>query len=255
MKDVIVNKIRIKIYDSIDELPIKRFHKYNKFMLIDGGVGSDINDINSHISKILKYIVKDDKKNARVELENMRQLLYLVTEELSPKHLSFAALVYEINGVKVTDISDDGLKNVLKKLGTVKKKWFDNMIESLKKKIDEDLTLYFKNEFETSNIKEYYDKLKKRTLLQLNELINEVDEITEIEKIDDALILFFNPKDFGSGSVEVEYDTNFETMCLVISQRLNLNPKDMNVMEFYSSFEYVKKMIKEESKNNRRIKK
>ena len=49
MKREVINNHIVILYDSIDELPIIRFHKYNKYMLIDSGIGSDLNDINVHI--------------------------------------------------------------------------------------------------------------------------------------------------------------------------------------------------------------
>lgn len=253
MRELNEKGVRIKVYDSIDELPIKRFHKYNKFMLIDGGVGSDINDVNSHITKILAFISSDDKKNAIIELENMRELLYLVTEEISPKHLAFAALVAEINGVQAIDISDDGLKKVMQRLNNIKKGWFDNLIESLKKKIDTELMTYFKNTFEDATLKEYYDFLKKRVLLQIKQIIKGVDNRTEIEKINDSLLMFFKPKEFSGGAVEIEYDKNYEDMCLVLSEKLNANAKEMNVLEFYNAFEYLRKVVKENQRSDNSI--
>ena len=51
-----VNKHTVEIYDSIDELPIQRFQKYNKFLLIDSGVGSDLQDVLNHIDRAKIYI-------------------------------------------------------------------------------------------------------------------------------------------------------------------------------------------------------
>ena len=54
MKREVINNHIVILYDSIDELPIIRFHKYNKYMLIDSGIGSDLNDINVHIDRAIK---------------------------------------------------------------------------------------------------------------------------------------------------------------------------------------------------------
>ena len=64
MKTLYINKKIVKVYDSIDEMPIVNFQKYNKYLLIDSGLGSDADDIDSHISKIAKFIKADDSKKA-----------------------------------------------------------------------------------------------------------------------------------------------------------------------------------------------
>lgn len=51
MKECIINKHNVVLYDSIDELPMLRFHKYNKMLLVDAGVGSDLSDFDRHIER------------------------------------------------------------------------------------------------------------------------------------------------------------------------------------------------------------
>ena len=128
-----VNKHKVEIYDSIDELPIKRFQKFNKYMLIDRGIGSDMQDVLSHIDRAKIYI-KSNPAMAATELDNMRQSIYLLVDELSPKHMAFAALVHKIDGEEMNDISDAGLKRVLEILSEAKKGWLDGVLNSVKKK-------------------------------------------------------------------------------------------------------------------------
>lgn len=252
MREIKESGVTIKVYDSIDELPIKRFHKYNKYMLIDSGIGSDLNDVDNHINKALRFIRNDDRKSAVMELNNLKQSIHLINEEISPKYLAFAPLVAEINGIKQLDISDDGLQKVVNRLGNIKQKRFDVIIESLKKKMDQELSLYFKNTFEDSSEKEYFGYLKRRILLQIRQIKEEKDLSSEIEAIDNSLLMFFKPKVFsGTDSLEIEYDKNFEDMCLMLSQKLTINAKDLSVLEFYNSFEYLKKMVKSQERANK----
>ena len=74
-----IGKHEIKLYDSIDDMPIINFQKYNKFLLIDSGVGSDLEDIDLHITKIANYI-QNDRSLAIQELQNMRQAMYFVNQ-------------------------------------------------------------------------------------------------------------------------------------------------------------------------------
>lgn len=56
MKNLIVNKKVVRVYDSIDEMPIVNFQKYNKYLLIDSGIGSDADDIDAHITRVAKSL-------------------------------------------------------------------------------------------------------------------------------------------------------------------------------------------------------
>ena len=120
MKNLLINNKIIRVYDSIDEMPIINFQKYNKYLLIDSGIGSDADDIDAHIIKIAKFIKVNDNKKALQELQNMRQNMYMVNNEISPKYLAFAALIHSIDGKEVNDLSDDGLKKLLKDLKSIK---------------------------------------------------------------------------------------------------------------------------------------
>lgn len=96
MKECIINKHNVVLYDSIDELPMLRFHKYNKMLLVDAGVGSDLSDFDRHIEKVIRYLNSPTPNMATVELENMRQNIYFIQSEVSPRHLAFAVLVKSI---------------------------------------------------------------------------------------------------------------------------------------------------------------
>ena len=52
MKTVKIGERTVEIYDEIDKLPMLRFHKYNKMLLVDAGIGSDLQDFDTHIEKL-----------------------------------------------------------------------------------------------------------------------------------------------------------------------------------------------------------
>ena len=117
MKDVVLNGKKVRLYDSIDSLTIERFHVYNRMLLVDGGIGSDIRDFDAHIEKVVRYIRNNDRENAAKEMENLRQNVYMVLEGQNVRHMSFACLVQSINGKECDDLSPEGLKAVLEQLG------------------------------------------------------------------------------------------------------------------------------------------
>lgn len=67
--------------------------------------------------------------------------------------------------------------------------------------------------------------------------------------LDLDLLSFNKPKSFeGSNSVEVKHDKQFESTCLLIAQKANLDAKNMTVLQFYSTIELIKNQIEAEQK-------
>ena len=244
-----VNNHTIEIFDSIDEMPINRFQKYSKYMLIDSGVGSDLQDILDHIERA-KIYTKTNPALAVTELENMRQALYLVSEEMSPKYMAFAVLVNKIDGKPADDLSDVGLKRVLDTLQEAKKGWLDGILNSVKKKMDHELSMYFPGKFDDAATKEYFDQLKSHTLLRLENIISGKDVKKACKDIEVRLAMLTKPRIFsGKKSAEIAYDKQFEEMCLILSQNLQVDTKSMTVLQFYNAFEYLKKDMKRRKRN------
>lgn len=247
MRATKIGKYDVEIYDAIDELPVVRFHKYNKYLLIDSGVGSDLADFDNHIERALRFNQTKKPELVAAELENLRQNVYLIQSEISPKHLAFCVLVKSIDGEPCNDLSDEGLKKILQRFADIPHIELTAQIEEVKKKIDEELQLYFPGQFDDANVKEYYDQLKRRTIKMLDGIIDgDVEgKKTEIDEITTLLITYTKPISFhGSESMEIVYDKQFENMCLFLSQQLNVDPKKFTVLEYYNAFEYVKKQKK-----------
>ena len=255
MKNLTVNKKTVRVYDSIDEMPIINFQKYNKYLLIDSGIGSDVDDIDAHIARIAKFIKSNNAKKALQELQNMRQNMYMVNSEISPKYLAFAALIHSIDGEEVNDLSDDGLKNVLAKLKEIKHSKIIDFLVWLKKKVTTELEMYFPGDFVNPKEKDAYDKLKQRTLFVLDSMINGTDNSEQIETIDIVMLNMHSPKSYiGSESVEIKYDKQFESTCLLIAQKTNMDAKKMTVLQFYNAVDNIKQQLEAESKSVKRHK-
>lgn len=255
MKRLLINKKIVQVYDSIDEMPIVNFQKYNKYLLIDSGIGSDADDIDAHIVKIAKFIKANNNKKALQELQNMRQNMYMMNSEISPKYLAFAALIHSIDGKEVNDLSDDSLKNLLQDLKDIKHSKIIDFLLWLKKKVTGELETYFPSGFVNPKEKEAYDKLKNRTLLVLDSIINDTDNTEQIELIDTMMLNMYTPKVFiGSDSVEVKYDKQFESTCLLIAQKTNMDARKMTVLQFYNAIDNIKAQAEAEAKSLKKIK-
>lgn len=250
MKTITINKKIVRLYDSIDEMPIINFQKYNKYLLIDSGIGSDADDIDAHITRIAKFIKINNSKKALQELQNMRQNMYMVNNEISPKYLAFAALIHSIDGKEINDLSDDNLKFILKDLKTIKHSRIIEFLEWLKKKVTTELEIYFPGDFINPKEKDVYDKLKLRTLLVLESIISNKNNSEQIKSIDDLIFGIYSPKKYtGSESVEIKYDKQFENACILIAQKTNLNAKNMTVIQFYNAIDNIRQQTEAENKS------
>ena len=251
MKTVVLGKHKVTLYDSIDELPIKRFHVYNRMLLVDAGIGSDIADFDNHIERAIRYHNNGDKENFAKEFENLRQNVYLILNQQNTEHLSFACLVTQVDDTACNDLSTDGLQKVLEMLGDVSKGSMTEVISSVKKKIDDELMLYFPALFNDVRTREYYDMVKRLTMNMLEQVTDgETKERRDkAEAIREQLVLFSKPKAFaGHNGLEVQHDKEFETMCLVITKETGREAKNMTVLEYYNAYEYIKNQQKRQNK-------
>lgn len=248
----------VEMYDTIEELPIVRFHKYQKMLLVDAGIGADIPAFDQRIERTRRFMAAGKADKAQQELENMRQCVFLIQNGINPKHRAFAALVTKIDGQECKDISDDALAAITAKLNDVPESELTAQLDAVKKKIDGELMLYFPSLFNDSEVKEYYDILRKRTLEVLNGIVAGVQDpgnTTAVDKLTTALVTYSNPKLFsGPDGVEIQHDRQFENLCLVLSEQLHVKPKDYSVLEFYNAFDFVKEKAKQAEKAQKRAK-
>lgn len=134
MRTTTIGKRAVVLYDSIDELPILRFHAYNKALLIDAGVGSDLNDWDTHIEKTIRFIRGNKPELAEKELDNMRQNVYFIQTDMSPRYLAFCALVKSVDGTEYNDMTPDGLQKVLQLFDDAPNAELTAQLEAVKKK-------------------------------------------------------------------------------------------------------------------------
>lgn len=246
MKDLKLNGHKVRIYDDIEELPMVRFHRYNHMVLVDAGIGSDLSDFDGHIERVVRYIRKGDNENAAKEMENMRQNVFNILQGQSVKDLSFACLVAEIDGTPQTDISQEGLMKIVELLGGAPRKELADAYQSAKKKIDDALVLYFPSLFDDVTVREYYDIMKRLTMVTLKMVEGETEELkAERERLREKLVLYHKPKTYtGHDGLEVKHDKEYEAMCISITKETGKDAKLMTVQEFYAAYEYIQEKLR-----------
>lgn len=128
-------------------------------------------------------------------------------------------------------------------------------MRALKKKIDDSLRLYFPNFFEDSESKEYYDRLRRRVLCQLEAIRNGGANClnAELDKSTDDVLTFYKPLQYaGSTGMEVKHDKGFESLCVALAENLHIDTKKMSVMEYYNAVEYAQERAKETKTKTRK---
>lgn len=250
MKEIKIGKHRVTLYDDIAEMPVKRYHVYNRMLLVDAGVGSDITDFDRHIGRVMAYDRKDQRENLLLELKNLRQSVYFVLNNINPKMMAFAALVTKIDDTKCEDLTDDGLRRVTELLSDVPIGEVTASSEAVKKKIDQDLVRVFPKIFDDATVKDYYDRLRKRTLLVLQGIVEGIGGVQgDIDRLTDDLLVWSRPAEFeGRENAEVRYDKQFEKICVVMAQNLHTDPKRYTVQEYFSAYEYIMDLNKKKTK-------
>lgn len=109
----------IKIYDSIKELPIDRYTEFQKLLLQDDGIGSDMNAIASHFSKFHQFLLAEKYEEANQEAKNLHNSFFYIVNGINVKSFCFASLIHSINGKELVDLSQENIEKTLKQLSNL----------------------------------------------------------------------------------------------------------------------------------------
>lgn len=239
-----LGKHKIEFYDSIDLMPFDRFNSFNKFIMLDAELGSDVIAFDQKISKIFEFLGKEMTKNATNELYNLRVVYHNIMEMNNNKGLAFACLIRSIDGEPLKNYSIENLRAVLEKLNSWGLKMLDvsEHSDNVKKKIEQELKLFFPKKFNNLSSKDISSNRKKLLISLCDEIIEDT-KIQSVDKIQRYLLNLAKPKTFnGSGSYEIEFDKAFEELCHSLSTFASgRNIKKMTVKEVYVLIEFNQK--------------
>lgn len=254
MKEVTLNGKVYKLYNDVHELPVVNFQRYNKYVLFESHIGSDIDAVDRHLGTLAK-LIKTDIKKAQVEINNLRANLYYIANNISPSMLAFATLIYSIDGVVNKDLSDENLKKIIKDLEPVKRSVIRELFEQFKKKLDFELRTYFPKLFNDVKSLKYYTARKQSAELMLKAILEDKDTEEELSAIEEYLFNLYSPKSFdGPDSLEVKLDKQFAQACVLISQKSGLEPLGLSLFNYYSALEAIDAQLEAERKAYKKIK-
>lgn len=155
MELVEINGHKIEFYNSPEKLSMRRYRRFNKFLMIDNEVGSDFEDYNRRTLKTIEFLKKDLRKEAIQELSNRRQMVWNAFTEYSPKDQALAITVYSIDGEIQKDFSQHGLEAIIDRLDEIgfSKENVDNTLRKVKKKSKKNWLFSFLRSLKTTKQK------------------------------------------------------------------------------------------------------
>lgn len=250
MKTEKYNRHTLTLYDSITELPIWRFQLYTKYMVMASGIGSDLNDIDTKLSD-LRALIQKNPNDALRQAVNLQQALHFAMGNVSPQMYAFVVLLHRVDGREITDddLTTEGMDRIIRQL-SVKRFSFKALQESLtgfKKKMESEFGTYFPGVMDNSRTKEFYARLRQRTLLVLRSIQDSTADIEkQIERIDNALTKNMKPRVFhGPKSLEIQMTKEFESTLVLLSQHgVASEPRNMTTLAYYQALEVIKNQNK-----------
>lgn len=141
-----IKGLKVEFFDNIEELSMKRYELFTKYIMLSAGIGGDIDSANAHFSKLYAFIAKNDVDNLRKQLINFHQNIKFAIDGLQPENRAFAALVKSINGKQYLKMNDSVIDEILLVLEQkTKRVEVLETINSLKKKLISRLMYFSKN--------------------------------------------------------------------------------------------------------------
>jgi len=147
MRSVKIGKNKIILYDGIEEIPAYNFSRYNFFLMLDSGIGGDIDAIAQRLGNMQRLAKAGEIEKHEIESNNLLQAFAFIIENTTPKHFCFVPWIASINGKQLTDLSDESVKLVLKNLseGGLKVSFVRSFLDEIKKKFQQKWTFFSRN--------------------------------------------------------------------------------------------------------------
>jgi len=90
--------------------------KFNKYSMIESGIGSNVSDLDSHLDKVYSFLNRDLKAEAMQEISNLRQCFDFIQQGININYMSFAVMIDSIDGKVIEDYSEEATLDVVNML-------------------------------------------------------------------------------------------------------------------------------------------
>lgn len=251
-------KHEIEIFDSIHNLPILRFQRFNKYQMMSIEIGTSFSDYDNRMMKALQFLKKGLTAEAIQELENQRQTVFNAFNEFTPTGKSFAILVKRIDGVEYDTFAPDDLDRCLlhlEKIGLSTKEAIEKLVE-VKKKIETELVAYYPNFFPKNGNKEQTALRVKRADILLDKIINSKED----KDFDDTLFgvekeILENDRPnvwniWKENNMERVLEVDFQKFGISVTEQTGQKLEEVSTFTFYATVEHLKEKHKSNKISN-----
>jgi hypothetical protein len=235
----------IIFHDDIQNLPILKFQKLNKYMMVANEVGNTFEDYDARMAKALSFLQKGMTAEAIQELSNQRQMVFNAFNEYSPIGKAFAVLVHSIDEVVYTGSSSTEIDRVLEHLNEIGLGYLDSLekLTELKKKIDFQLEAYFPNLFKNKNLN--INGLRVSRINAMLDLIIDLKDSKDNQKvyqIEKDILEQDRPNSWNvheNENMERLMEVDFQKFAIEVSKEKNLAIEKITTFTFYASYESI----------------
>lgn len=143
-------KHTVELYDSMHNLEIQRFQRFNKYQMNAIEIGNTFEDYDRRTAQAYKFLQKNMVAEAMQELNNRRQTVFNALNEYTPTGKALAILVRKIDDRVYTDYSSSSLDDILKRLDEIgfTYEMTINSVNDVKKKSKPNVRSIFQNIFQ-----------------------------------------------------------------------------------------------------------
>ena len=249
MKTIKINGNTIVFDDRIDEMLYGNFVKYNIELMLEAGIGSDIDALDQRIGEIARASQQKDHDKVIKVLSNLRQAYTFIIQGISPEMNAFIYMIRSINGQAVGELTDDRVKEIgqiLSKQGmTVGKLRY--LLSHIKESIEQQFEILLPSWVDGSAQK-YYSLLRKRVKLILDNMQG-ADNLEAIDKVENEMLSLGKVRTYaGPKAVQVLAFKNYNDTALIVKQKGLGEIDKMTVVEAFQALTILKEQTKSSKK-------
>lgn len=124
----------IEFYETIDDIPIERYHMFTRYLMQISGIGNDIDAVLLRLQSIDFHLRAKNFNKAIDEKNNLVLTFMSIFEQLDYKLIAMSAMVKKIDNEEVEIHSETDLKAMSERLPKLLKLSKSQLIDMLEKK-------------------------------------------------------------------------------------------------------------------------
>lgn len=238
-------KHEVEFFDSVQNTNIFRFQKFNKYQMYACEIGSTFDDYEQRTAEIYRFLQKGMIAEATQALNNRRQTVFNAFNEFKPTGKALAILVKRIDERYYTDISSNGLDQVLKRLDEIGFTYEQTVatMNDVKKKLETEVHVYFPKYFPKDSNPEKTVLRWQKLDVQLESILNpKTFNPEELETIEKEILQHEKPNNWNvhvPGNMERKLEVDFHKYASAVKARTGIDLEKTTAFSFYATVEMI----------------